>query len=85
MIRITSIQQALSLKGIIPELAVIRAIQFMGQGYQVEEHGHIIVMQQGDDITHIKEIGDDGIFIDDIHACVCKLIREFLTPTDVLE
>ena len=71
MIRITSIQQALSLKGTIPELAVIRSLQFMGDGYSPEEHGHIIVIQEGDDITqneltHIKEIGDDGLFIDDI-------------------
>ena len=71
MIRITSIQQALSLKGIIPELAVIRSLQFMGDGYSPEEHGHIIVVQEGDDITQnkltqIKEIGDDGLFIDDI-------------------
>ena len=66
MIRITSIQQALSLKGIIPELAIIRSLQFMGDGYSPEEHGHIIVVQKGDDITQIKEIGDDGIFTDDI-------------------
>ena len=66
MIRIYSIQQALSLKGTIPELAVIRSLQFMGDGYSPEEHGHIIVMQEGDDITQIKEIGDDRMFIDDI-------------------
>ena len=66
MIRITSIKQALSLKGVIPELAIIRSLQFMGPGYQAEEHGHIIVVQEGDDITRIKEIGDDGLFIDDI-------------------
>ena len=66
MIRLTSIQQALSLRGTIPELAVIRAIQFMGDGYIPEEHGHIIVIQEGDDITQIKEIGDDGLFVDDV-------------------
>ena len=66
MIRIYSIQQALSLKGTIPELAVIRSIQFMGDGYSPEEHGHIIVIQEGDDITQIKEIGEDGLFTDDI-------------------
>ena len=71
MIRLTSRQQALSLRGTIPELAVIRSIQFMGDGYIPEEHGHIVVMQEGDDITqnkltHIKEIGDDGLFTDDV-------------------
>ena len=66
MIRLTSIQQALSLRGTIPELAVIRSTQFMGDGYDPEEHGHIIVIEEGDDINHIKEIGDDGLFTDDV-------------------
>ena len=71
MIRITSTKQALSLRGTIPELAVIRSLQFMGDGYIPEEHGHIIVVQEGDDITqnkltHIKEIRDDGLFTDDV-------------------
>ena len=71
MIRITSIQQALNLRGIIPERALIRSLQSMGDGYSPEEHGHIIVVQEGNDttqikITQIKEIGDDGLFIDDI-------------------
>jgi hypothetical protein len=66
MIRLTSIQQALSLRGTIPELAVIRSIQFMGDGYTPDEHGHIIVVQEGDDITHIKEVGEDGLFNDDV-------------------
>ncbi len=56
MIRISSIQQALSLRGTIPELAVIRSIQFMGDGYSPEEHGHIIVIQEGDDLS--QAIGD---------------------------
>jgi hypothetical protein len=66
MIRLTSIQQALRLKDTIPELAIKRAIQFMGDGYDPEEHGHIIVIQDGDDLTQIKEIGEDGLFVDDI-------------------
>lgn len=61
MIRITSLQQALSLKGTIPELAIIRAIQFMGNGYSPEEHGHIIVIQEGDDISQVSEIGPNGL------------------------
>jgi len=40
MIHIYSIQQALSLRGTVPELAVIRSIQFMGGGYDPEEHGN---------------------------------------------
>ena len=70
MIRLTSIQQALSLRGTIPELAVIRALQFMSDGYSKND-GWIVVMQEGDDITQnkltqIKEIGDDGLFTDDV-------------------
>ena len=61
MIKLTSIEQALSLRGIIPELAVIRAIQFMGNGYIPEEHGHIIVIQEGDDISQATEIGPNGL------------------------
>ena len=61
MIKLTSIAQALSLKGTIPELAVIRAIQFMSDGYSPEEHGHIIVIQEGDDISKVSEIGPNGL------------------------
>lgn len=66
MIRLTSIQQVLSLRGTIPELAIIHSLQFMGDGYNPEKHGHIIVVQEGDDITQIKEIGNDGLFDDDV-------------------
>ena len=75
MIRITSIQQALSLKGDIPELAVIRSLQFMGDGYSPEEHGHIIVVQEGDDITQIKEIGVNEYA--DILDC-CEYVESFV-------
>ena len=65
MIRLKSIQQALSLRGTIPVLAVIRAIQFMSEGYRPED-GHITVAQEGDELTQIKEIGDDRLFTDDV-------------------
>ena len=68
MIRIYSIQQALNLKGSIPELAIIRSIQFMGDGYSPEEHGHIVVLENGDDLTQIKEIGNAGITVDELPA-----------------
>ena len=63
MIRIKSMQQVLALKETIPELVIIRSIQFMGDGYSPEEHGYIIVIQEGDNINLIEEIG--GIFDDD--------------------
>jgi hypothetical protein len=57
MIRIYSIKQALSLRGTIPELALIRSIQFQGEGYCPIEHGHIIVMEPGDKLSSIPEVG----------------------------
>ena len=38
----------------------------MGNGYTTEEHGHIIVVQEGDDTTQIEEIEPNGFFVDDI-------------------
>ena len=57
MIRIYSIKQALSLRGKVPELAIIRSIQFQGDGYDPIDHGHIIVLEQGDTLQDIEEIG----------------------------
>lgn len=68
MIRIYSIKQALSLRGTIPELAIIRSVQFQGDGYCPLEDGHIIVLEEGDDPTHIEEIGPNGLFDDDAPA-----------------
>jgi hypothetical protein len=65
MIKILSTDQALSLKGTIPELAILRSIQFQGEGYSPEEHGHIIVLEAGDDLCHIHEIGPEGLYDSD--------------------
>ena len=61
MIRIKSIEQAIALRGTIPEIAVIRAQQFMGDGYQVDIHGFIIVLQNEPNLSAIHEIGTDGL------------------------
>ena len=45
MIRLTSIQQALDLRGTIPEIVIMRSLQFMGNGYNPEGQEHIIVIQ----------------------------------------
>ena len=67
MKRLKSLQDVLDHKGTIPTLAYIRGIQFCGsQGYQADIDGWIVVMQEGDDITRIKEVGDDGLFTDDV-------------------
>ena len=67
MKRLKSLQDVLDHKDTIPTLAYIRGTQFCGsQGYQADIDGWIVVMQEGDDITRIEEIGDDGLFTDDV-------------------
>jgi hypothetical protein len=62
MIRITSIEQALALRGTISALAIIRSLQFMGDGYSPEEHGYIIVLQANEDLLEINGIGNSPDF-----------------------
>lgn len=64
MIRLTSARQALKLRGSIPELAVLRMVQFEGKDgrYNPKVHGYIMVIQERDDISKIPEIGPDGLF-----------------------
>ena len=66
MIRIYSIQQAMFLRGTIPELAIIRSIQFQGDGYAPLDHGHFLVLEPGDDPACIEEIEPHGLFVDDL-------------------
>lgn len=61
MIRIKSIEQALALRGTIPEIAVVRSQQFMGDGYQEDIHGLIVVLQNEPNLSMIPEIGTDGL------------------------
>jgi len=61
MIRISSIEQATSLRGTIPEIAVIRSQQFMGEGYLKEVHGLITVLQEEPDLSAIPELGTTGL------------------------
>ena len=69
MIRLTSARQALALRGTIPELAVLRMVQFEGSDgqYDPERHGHIVVIEEGDDIALVPEVGPGGLLdvIDD--------------------
>ncbi len=61
MIRLLSTDQALSLKGKIPELAILRSIQFQGEGYDPDIHGVILVLEPGDNPCLIPEIGPEGL------------------------
>lgn len=65
MIRIFSSTQALALMGIIPEIAVTRSLQFQTNGYSPEEHGYILVIQEGDNLSHVTEISPDGLVLYD--------------------
>jgi hypothetical protein len=65
MLRLLSQQQALSLRGTIPELALIRSLQFQGEGYDPDIHGVILVLEPGDDLCRIPEIGPEGLYDED--------------------
>ena len=60
MIRLYSPEQALALRGTIPELTITRSLQFQSDGYDHEEHGHIIVIQEGDELSRVPEIGPEA-------------------------
>ena len=62
MIRLYSTEQALAQRGTILELTITRSLQFQSDGYGHEEHGHIIVIQEGDDISRVTKIGPEGLF-----------------------
>jgi hypothetical protein len=62
MIRILSIDQALQLRGTIPDLAILRSQQFQGEGYIPEDHGSIIVIEAGDDLRQVPELAPDGLY-----------------------
>jgi hypothetical protein len=58
MIRLKSIQDVLDYKETIPTLAYIRGLQFCGSlGYQAEIDGWIVILEQEEKITQIREIG----------------------------
>ena len=65
-IRIFSIQEAMGLKDKIPRLVLIRSLEFQGIGYNKERDGYLILLEAGDDLTQLKEIGEDGLFSDDV-------------------
>ena len=65
MIRLLSTKQSLALRGTIPELAIIRSLQFQGEGYDPDIHGVILVLETGDDLCRIPEIGPEGLYDQD--------------------
>ena len=77
MIRLLSIEQSLALRGTIPELAILRSIQFQGEGYSPEEHGHIIALESGDDLCRIPEIGPEGLYDSDGLPCF-EFVESFI-------
>ena len=65
MIRLLSTKQSLALRGTIPELAIIRSLQFQSEGYDPNIHGVILVLEPGDDLCRIPEIGPEGLYDQD--------------------
>ncbi len=69
MIRFKSTSQALSLKGKIPDIAIVRMTQLEGTDklYDPDAHGYLIIIEEGDDIEAIPEAGEGGLltFLDD--------------------
>ncbi len=63
MIRLYSSDQALKLRGSIPELAVLRSLQFQGSGYCPDTHGHIVVIEEGDDIAQVTDVSPSGLVL----------------------
>jgi len=64
VIRLTSAAQAQTLKHRIPPLAVLRMAQFEGTDglYDPERHGHIVVLEPGDDVEKdFPEAGPGGL------------------------
>lgn len=63
MIRLKSTRQAAELRDRIPALALTRMRQFEGEDgqYDPDIDGHIVVLEDGDDIAQLPEIGDNGL------------------------
>jgi len=63
MIRLTSSAQAKGLDGRIPRLAVLRMRQFEGEDgrYDPGIHGHIVIIEPGDDIADMPEVSPEGL------------------------
>ena len=83
MIRITSIDQALALRGTIPELAIIRSQQFQGEGYDHERDGYIIVMEREPDLAGVPELGTAGL-CDVDGLTVCEYVEAFAEGEELL-
>lgn len=64
MVKLTSVAQARQLSGVVPALAVERMVQFEGDDgcYDPEEHGYIMVLEEGDLIERdFPILGEDGL------------------------
>ena len=69
MIKLLSTKQSLALRGKIPELALIRSLQFQGEGYDPDIHGVILVLDPEDDLCRIPEIGPEGLLDEEGLPC----------------
>jgi len=65
-IRIYSFDEAKRLKDKVPKIVLTISKTFQGNGYDSERDGYLIALEPNDDITLIKEIGEEGLFIDGV-------------------
>ena len=66
MLRLKKLQDVLDHKDNIPTLAYIRGLQcFSNPEFKADIDGWIVVLEKGDLLTQIKEIGN-GLFDDDV-------------------
>ena len=64
MVKLNSADQARSLAGTLPAVAVERMMQFEGDdgGYDHEDHGYILVLEKGDDLRRdFPMLGECGL------------------------
>ena len=63
MIKLTSMLQANKLKEVIPDIVIKRMKQFQGNDglYDPDIHGHLIWLEENDDISNIPELAQNGL------------------------
>lgn len=64
MIRITSVQQAISLGDRVPAIVLTRMKQLEGNDgvYDPEIFGYLIWLEAGDDLTNIPDVAEGGLY-----------------------
>lgn len=87
MIKLISSLQAQSLRGRIPELALLRMTQFEGSDglYDPAIHGHIAVVEEGDDPeSGFPEFGEQGLLTNNEEWPLFDYVEVFVENGQIL-